>query len=513
MASGRVPKMTMTRFDRKERGLLVVVLLVVLFTFSYTVAVFLVSNRQRPPRLPGTDNAYFVFVLPCLNEELVIGRSIESLLALPSENFSILVIDDGSEDKTAEIASSYDAERVWLLQRRLPDARKGKGEALNAAYRYLRDSGVLRRHSHNDVVVAILDADGRIASDVLTEVAPYFRDPNAGAVQIGVRMYNADENLLARLQDFEFVTFTEIFQKGRQRIGSVGLGGNGQFTRLAALASLGDSPWTDCLTEDLDLGIRLLAQGWENNFCPWAHVSQQAVTSPRRLIRQRARWFQGHLQCWRRIPDVILSPVRDRVMVDVLYHLLTPGLVLAMSLPIAAFFVRLVSQTFSSPLGVLEALTARGGVLLAGWYLLSFGLAPLYGFVYSRRERSFGFVKATALAHLYNLYTYLWFAAGWLAVWNIATRRRGWAKTARTPEDPSVDDPPAVPISATLTARRGAAVDVPLRRRDGHVPNGEDTGVRARRRSAALTIGILAIVARGIAVRARHAKAAGRSGR
>ena len=50
----------------------------------------------------------------------------------------------------------------------------------------------------------------------------------------------------------EFVVFTEIFQRARQRVGSVGLGGNGQFARLTALMSLGDAPWTKCLTEDLD---------------------------------------------------------------------------------------------------------------------------------------------------------------------------------------------------------------------------------------------------------------------
>ncbi len=115
-------------------------------------------------------------------------------------------------------------------------------------------------------------------------------------------MYNAKEKLLARMQDFEFVTFTEIFQRARQHIGSVGLGGNGQFNRLSALQSLGLAPWTHCLTEDLDLGIQLLTRGWQNCYCPTTHVSQQAVVELRRLVRQRARWFQGNLQCWRAHP-------------------------------------------------------------------------------------------------------------------------------------------------------------------------------------------------------------------
>ena len=65
-----------------------------------------------------------------------------------------------------------------------------------------------------------------------------FRDPKTGAVQVGVQMRNAETNLLARLQDFEFVVFAEIFQRARERLGR-GARGNGQFVRRSALRSLG----------------------------------------------------------------------------------------------------------------------------------------------------------------------------------------------------------------------------------------------------------------------------------
>jgi cellulose synthase/poly-beta-1,6-N-acetylglucosamine synthase-like glycosyltransferase len=410
---------------------------VVLLSLSYTMAVFLASRRKRAQLLPAPDSLYFVFVLPCLNEELVIGRTLDSLLALPSTNFSVLVINDGSDDKTAEIVRSYDSQRVWLLQRTAPNARQGKGVALNAAYRWLRDSGILGEKESKDVIVAILDADGRIEPNAMYEVGHYFRNPKAGAVQVGVRMFNRRDGLLPRLQDFEFVTFTEIFQRGRQRMGSVGLGGNGQFTRFSALRALGNDPWTDCLTEDLDLGLRLLALGWENDFCPTTHVSQQAVTSFRRLLTQRSRWFQGHLQCWKRIPNVLFSDLPDKTALDLLYHLLSPGMVLAMSLPMAAFVVALGASTLSSPSGVWHALSAHGGMLMVLWYLLSFGLAPFYGFSYWLREKDLNLFQSFAIAHVYNLYSYLWFPAGWRAVWRIVRRKRGWAKTARTVETPA----------------------------------------------------------------------------
>ncbi len=412
-----------------------VVSIVVLVSLSYTLAIFLMSRRKRPQMMAPPDNLFFVFVVPCLNEELVIGRTLDALCTLPGENYAVLVVDDGSEDDTASVVASYDSDRVWLLERKPPNAREGKGEALNAAYRYLRDSDVLSHLDPKDVIIAIFDADGRIEPNALFEVGSHFRNPQMGAVQIGVRMYNARDNLLTRIQDVEFVTFTEVFQRGRQRVGSVGLGGNGQFTRLSALQTLGDSPWTDCLTEDLDLGIRLLCNGWTNSYCSTSFVSQQGVTKFSRLVRQRARWFQGHMQCWKRIPLVLKSTnLPDKAVWDLVYHLSSPSLVLLMTFPLLIFVLSLAAITMQSPGGLVDLFTARGGLLLAGWYLLSFGLAPFYAFVYWLRDRNTPFLKALGYAHVYNLYSYMWFLAGWIAVFRILTGRRGWAKTKRTPE-------------------------------------------------------------------------------
>ena len=102
------------------------------------------------------------------------------------------------------------------------------------------------------------------------------------------------------------------------------MGGNGQFVRLAALRSLGDAPWSDCLTEDLDLGIRIAISGWNNRFTGATVVSQQGVTDLRVLWRQRTRWIHGHIQCWKLIPDIIRSDLPTRTVADLIYYLAAP---------------------------------------------------------------------------------------------------------------------------------------------------------------------------------------------
>lgn len=408
-------------------------LLLVGFCLLYSFLLFGLSRSRRvPPPAYDADNLFFVFLVPCLDEERVVGASLQRLMELPQPNFAVMVIDDGSTDGTADIVTSFDPTRVWLHRRVPPMARQGKGEALNDAYRTLRRSPLLQGRDHRDIVLAVLDADGRLAPTALTEVAPLFIDPRVGGVQVGVRMYNARESLLARLQDVEFVTFTEVFQRGRQRIGSVGLGGNGQFNRLAALETLGEAPWTDCLTEDLDLGIRLMLQGWSNTYCPTTHVSQQAVVEFRRLLRQRSRWFQGHLQCWRRIPEISRSGTSHRVAADLILQLVAASFVLIMSFVNVAFIGALLWFAVVDPENLLRSLTVGGGVGLVLFYALTFGSAGIHGFLYWLRTPDCGLVRCLFWTHIYSAYSYLWIVAGWRAVARLARGRRDWAKTART---------------------------------------------------------------------------------
>jgi cellulose synthase/poly-beta-1,6-N-acetylglucosamine synthase-like glycosyltransferase len=425
--------------------------LLVIFGVSYGLLMLAASRKE--PRRPGKpalrasqevalanpspavpDGLFFVFLMPCLNEEKVILGSLQRLLSMPGGNFVVLAIDDGSDDHTADVVGSAVGDQVWLLSRKPPDARQGKGEALNAAIRFLTSSGRLAGRDPDQVIVVVVDADGRLDPHAVTAVSPYFADPTVGAVQIGVRINNRDASRLARMQDMEFVIYTEVFQRGRRHLGSVGLGGNGQFMRLSALLSLGGSPWTRSLTDDLDLGVRLLAAGWRNEYCSAAAVHQQGVVELRRLIRQRSRWFQGHLQSWTLIPLVLRSTPR-RARSDLLYHLSSPAILL-----IASF----LSASFLLSLANCAVLLAQGrnpfGWWIASTYALTFGPALAYGLVYWSRERHNGvsLVRVAGLAHLYVCYGMIWYASGWWAVVRTLRGRTGWAKTDRVAEAPVI---------------------------------------------------------------------------
>ena len=205
----------------------------------------------------------FWLVVPCLNEERVVGRTVSAALALrgpAGTRTRVLVVDDGSDDGTPDVLAAIDHPDLHVLRRDLPDARRGKGEALNAAYRHIRSWTAAAGGDPRRTAVGVIDGDGRGSPNMLAEVARVLRDPDVGAVQCRVRIHNRDK-LLGALQDLEFACIANASQLMRNGLGTVGLGGNGQFVRLSALCALGDAPWSGCLVEDLELGLRIHLSG------------------------------------------------------------------------------------------------------------------------------------------------------------------------------------------------------------------------------------------------------------
>lgn len=405
-------------------------LTLVIVGLGYLVFTLALSRHAKPVRLRGFDPELFVFVVPALDEERVIGRTVLNLLAACGERGRVVVVNDGSTDRTAQILDMVGSERVSVLERRAPNARQGKGAALNEAYRFIRHNVLAQGIDPAHVVIGIVDADGRLEPDALQRVSPYFRDPGVGAVQLLVRIRNR-ARWLARFQDYEFLVFSSLTQTAREKLGSVGLGGNGQFTRLAALMDLGDDPWSDCLTEDLDLGVRLAVSGWENRFCGDTFVDQQGLTSVRSLVRQRTRWAQGHFQCWRLLPRIAASDLPTTTVLDMSYYLIAPAMVLVQSLIFTLGWAWFAWDVAGDP---GSWVSVRAGAYLGLMYVFSMGPGLYLTNIYRRRSSEVSLAQGFVMAHLLVIYNYLWYAAEWRAIWRLLRRRSGWVKTARSTE-------------------------------------------------------------------------------
>ncbi|NNN09597.1 MAG: glycosyltransferase [Acidimicrobiaceae bacterium] len=415
----------------------------------YYVALWIASMRRERNQSELDESHYQPFVVvmvPALNEEKVIGQSLNRLLEIPYDNLLILMVDDGSDDSTRTIAQEVAArtDRLLIVERQFPEARLGKSAALNhglaAVHELIRArDGILAGRSPSEVLIGIVDADGSLDLDTMSVITPYFADAQVGQLQIGVKIANATSNLLTRLQDMEFVGFSSFVQVARDRIGSSGLGGNGQFTRLSALDELGRAPWTPtALTEDLDLGLALVALGWQTRFTNRCFVHQQGLTRWRPLLRQRTRWIQGHYQCWKHIPQLLKSSkVRLAARLDLVVYLL-----LVVTVVVVTFLLLTgLSTLFGWYVFHNEFLSflPYGGIRNAASAFLM--LAPITAFLTTYQHHSdarLRFWELPAFGFVFTLYSYVWVIATARAWGRMLFRRKNWVKTPRVA---------AVPIS------------------------------------------------------------------
>ncbi|GIJ50464.1 N-acetyl-glucosamine transferase [Virgisporangium aliadipatigenens] len=382
----------------------------------------------------------FWIVVPCLNEERVVGRTVAAALDLngPWGSAShVLVVDDGSDDGTPTVLASIDHPNLHVLRRNLPEARKGKGEALNAAYRYIGSWTVENGIDPAKVAVGVIDGDGRGSRNLLMEVAHAMRDPKVGAVQSRVRIHNRNR-LLAAVQDLEFGCIADASQSMRDSLSTVGLGGNGQFARLSALQKLGDAPWSACLVEDLELGLRLHLEGVRMRYMPQAAVTQQGLVDVNRLLRQRTRWAQGNLQCARYVPKLMASRrIGNGQLFEMLYYLLAPWLNAIGTIVMAgvwgyALTLLIAGDGETFMIDSWGEFAAAAAVWIAAMFAPGLGWAVLHRL--KLRDEKLSRLLLAGLA--YPIFLFLGLVSTWRAIGRHVARRQTWAKTERLAEEP-----------------------------------------------------------------------------
>ncbi len=244
-----------------------------------------VSKRKTPIRVALSGDALpkVCIVVPCFNEEKTVALSIQSLLALsyPREKLEIMVIDDGSRDRTYEIALGFtNDERVTVLQKE----NGGKHTALNLAL------------SRTDAeFIGCLDADSMVDGKALVRIINAFgADKKIAAVTPGINV-RAPRTILQHIQHVEYLLgiFNRYVFAG---LGSVFIT-PGPFSVFRASVVREIGGWRHGhSTEDMELGLRLQSAGWRIANEPLAAVRTATPATLRALVKQRVRWSYGFIK-------------------------------------------------------------------------------------------------------------------------------------------------------------------------------------------------------------------------
>ena len=251
------------------------------------VGTFAIIDRLRRPHSLASPGfcPHVAVLIPAYNEEAVIVRTIRSVLNSDYKNLRVIVIDDGSRDRTAEVAASAYAQQIAAGRLQvLTERNQGKAAALNYA---------LERISE-EIYVGI-DADTVIAPDAISKLIPHFEDPAIGAIAGNAKVGNR-VNLWTRWQALEYITSQNFERRALNlfHVITVVPGAIGAW-RTAPVKAAGGYP-LNTVAEDADLTMSLLESGWRVDYEDRALAYTEAPIDARGLMRQRFRWSFGTLQ-------------------------------------------------------------------------------------------------------------------------------------------------------------------------------------------------------------------------
>ena len=261
---------------------------VLTFFFLYATVFFMLialkhkDDLTKKPIL-GTQRPKISVIIPAYNEEKTIRDSVLSVLNsnYPKEKLEIIVIDDGSKDKTYEVANQIKDKRLIVL------TKPNSGKAASINYAIDRSSGE---------IIATLDADSFVTPNAIITMIPYFDEDNVAAVTAAVKVKNNGKaNLLKEMQRLEYI-FIIFTRKILNYVDSVPVtpGPLSMFKR-EIFDKIGKFDEKNIM-EDQEIALRIQSHNYKIRSSIDAEVYTQVPENFAELLKQRVRWHRGGLR-------------------------------------------------------------------------------------------------------------------------------------------------------------------------------------------------------------------------
>lgn len=262
----------------------------IFLTFLY-ISWFIFAGFSRT-QYDKKINPSVSIIVPAYNEAPNIAKTIKSILLNKySGKKEIIIINDGSTDKTGEIIKKFSKKNKEI--KILNTNHLGKAIAINSAIKICK----------NEIFV-ILDADTEIDKNAIEEIVQPFIEKNVAAVSSTLRV-KISRNILTWFQQFEYAISTGWRFVVDNAKGSCIVPGFCAF-RKSALKKIGGLKG-DTAVEDYDICMYLKKAGYEIRMVPTAIAYTRVPETISGWINQRVRWIRGTLQVIRKHNDVLFN--------------------------------------------------------------------------------------------------------------------------------------------------------------------------------------------------------------
>ena len=247
------------------------------------IGLLAIAEKLRPAAAAHPEYRPRVSVMiPAYNEEAVIASTVKCALASNYPDMEIIVVDDGSSDRTNELvrATFGHDPRVRLVAQ----PNRGKPLALNHALSV----------STGDILISI-DADTCVAPAAIARLVRNFADPKVAAVAGNVKVLNRNR-WLTRWQALEYITSQNLEKRAFDLLNCIPVvpGAIGAW-RASVVQSCGGFSG-DTVAEDTDLTMTIRRQGWQILYDESAIGYTEVPDTLDALVKQRFRWTFGTLQ-------------------------------------------------------------------------------------------------------------------------------------------------------------------------------------------------------------------------
>ncbi len=243
------------------------------------------KNKDKLFLYPTPKKDYSVSILiPGYNEEKSIEETIKHVMELnyPKDKIEVIVINDGSTDKTKKIVEKLISKYPNL--KLINKENSGKADSLNQGIKISQGE-----------LIAVVDSDSFPSKDSLRKLTGYFNNPNMGAVTSFVEVRNKNQNLFAKIQSLEYMILGWA-RKLLDFVDSVYVtnGPLSVYNKKHLLKVGGFDPKS--VTEDIDITWNMLSHNYKTAMCLDAKVSTIVPHKFKKWYNQRVRWGLGGLQ-------------------------------------------------------------------------------------------------------------------------------------------------------------------------------------------------------------------------
>ncbi|MBU5226236.1 glycosyltransferase [Clostridium senegalense] len=295
---------------------LVLLINILLATNGYMY--YIKMNKIKIQLIEDKKCPFVSILVPAHNEEKVIYKTVRALLLLnyPKDKMELIVINDNSNDNTAEELKKAKKEfpnyNFTIITTDSVTGGKGKSNALNLGYKKAKGE-----------YIAVYDADNTTEKNALKYlITRIHNDKTLGAVIGKFRTRNRDRNILTKFINIETLSFQWMAQAGRWNLLKLcTIPGTNFVIKKSILKRLGG--WDEkAISEDTEISFRIYKIGYKIAFMPLAVTWEQEPETIKVWFKQRTRWAKGNIYVLNKYLIKIFKEKPSKILFDVIYFFL-----------------------------------------------------------------------------------------------------------------------------------------------------------------------------------------------